>query len=897
MTDLTPRPDPDQLLEHIQAEEQSIHRGRLKIFLGYAAGVGKTYAMLEAAHQRKKEGMDVVVGLVETHGRVETEAFLEGLTAIPCKVLEFHSIHINEMDVDAILTRHPQLVLVDELAHTNIPNSRHPKRYHDVVELIDAGINVYTTMNIQHLESLNDVIAQITGIRVRETVPDSILDKATEIELVDLPPDELINRLQAGKVYIPDQAARAIRNFFRVGNLTALRELTMRCAAERVDNQMTSYMQTRAIPGPWQAVERLLVCVSPSSFGEHLVRSTRRLADELNAEWQVVYVDTPEHAHLSDKKHSQIDSTLQLAKELGARTAILPLSKTSPSIASSIIEFARKHNFTKIITGKPIRPLWQDILRGSVVDQLIRKSQNIDVYVINTNHSLDHDRWERTLDWRMIPWYRYLLSLVLVTIASGLSRLVGSGISPTNLVMIYLLAVVIAAIYLGRGPAILTSILSVFAFDYFFVPPFFKFTVSDTEYLLTFSGLLTVGLVISYLAVRAQEQAEAARQREIDMSTLYTLSRDLAASRDLQDIIKATLFHINMAFDWESTLFLPDGYGNLSQQGLADEFVDESEVAVAMWAFKQGEPAGRSTNTLPESKLHFIPLKISQRVIGILGVKPHNDSPKLTSGQHRLLQAFASQLALAIERVQLAEQANQAELLKATEKLQTALLNSISHDLRTPLVTITGALSSLQDQNILLSDDEQVSLIDTALQEADRLNRLVGNLLSMIRLESGAMKVISLPGDIEDAVGVALEQLNDRLGERPIKILIPDHFPLIPMDFALIVQVLVNVIDNAIKYSQPGSPIEIEASLDGDSANIAVSDNGIEIPPEDLIKIFDKFYRVHRHDNITGTGLGLAICRGIVESHGGNITAQNRSGEGVAINIQLPLKTKQEAGK
>jgi two-component system sensor histidine kinase KdpD len=884
------RPDPNQLLARVQKEEQAQEKGELKIFLGYAAGVGKTYAMLEAAHQRKTEGVDVVVGIIETHGREETEELLEGLEVIPRKSIAYRHVDLTEMDVDAVMNRRPELALVDELAHTNAPGSRHPKRYQDVEELLAAGIDVYATLNIQHLESLNDIVAQITGIKVHETVPDSVIDEVTELELIDLPPDELLNRLREGKVYIPDQAARAIEQFFRKGNLTALREISMRRAAERVDDQMTDYMETRAIPGPWPAAERLLVCISPNLLGERLVRSTRRLADELNAQWLVATVDTPENQRLRPVERDQVERTLRLAEELGARSIALPMSSTSGSVAGTILEYARKNNVTKIIVGKPLRPFWKDLMRGSIVDQLIRHSGKIDVYVVSSS-TPDEKPAPETFTWQPHrPWRRYGYSLLLVVAATGLSVLVHSRVSPANLVMVYLLAVVIAALYLGRGPAILASLTSVLVFDFFFVPPRLTLTVSDAEYLLTFTGLAVVGIVISYLTVRAREQAEAAEKREADTSTLYSLSRDLALANTLDDVIRAVILHMEIAFGREAIVFLPEREGSLKPYGRQEgSGSDESEIAIAAWAFQHGEPAGRGTNTLPTARMRFFPLKTPERVIGVLGVKPKDERPLLTPDQRRLLEACASQSALAIERVQLAEQARQTEILKATEKLQTALLNSISHDLRTPLVSITGALTSLQDNGMELKEEIRASLIETASQEAERLNQLVGNLLSMTRLEGGAMRIDLKPGEIQDMIGAALEQLNDHLGDHPVHIQIPDDFPLVPMDFVLIVQVFVNIIDNAVKYSPSEAPVEIEARVDGQWAAVIVADRGIGIPEEDLTRVFDKFYRVQRPDNVMGTGLGLAICKGIIEAHGGEITASNRPGGGVILTVRLPL--------
>jgi two-component system sensor histidine kinase KdpD len=886
------RPDPDQLLAHIQSEEQDDSRGRLKIFLGYAAGVGKTYAMLEAAHQRTKEGVEVVIGYVETHGRTETEAFLEGLELIPRRIVKYRGVELTELDVDAVLERHPQLALIDELAHTNVAGSRHPKRYQDIEELLAAGIDVYTTLNIQHLESLNDVVAQITGVQVHETVPDRVIDLAAEIELIDLPPDELLIRLQEGKVYIPEQAARAIQKFFRKGNLTALRELSLRRTAERVDEQMTAYMQTRAIPGPWPATERLLVCIGPNSLGERLVRSTRRLADELKAEWQVVYVETPDHARLPQKRRDQVIRTIQLAEELGARSQILLPGSEHPSVAGTVLEYARKHNITKIIAGKPLRPFWQEFLRGSIVDQLIRQSGNIDVFVVSSAPEGGNLPPEE-IAWRPHrPWSRYLYSLLMVTVATALGLLVRSSLSPVNVVMIYLLVVVISALYLGRGPAVFASILSVLAFDFFLVPPHYTLAVSDTEYLLTFAALMVVGLVISYLTVREREQADSAKKREAETAALYSLSRDLATSQTLEEVLKAVITHTEEVFDRDTIIFLPEESGHLTPYGGNQNYsLDENEMAVAVWAYQHSQSAGRSTNNLPAARVRYIPLKNADQTIGVLGVNPKEIGPHLTPDQLRLMEAFASQSAQAIERVRLAEQARQGELLQVTEKLQSALLNSISHDLRTPLVSITGALTSLRDGGNGVTDETRKILVETACEEADRLNRLVGNLLSMTRLEGGAIQLLTIPSEMEDLIGAALEQIKDRLGDRPVLIRVSEDFPLVPVDFALLVQVLVNVIENAMKYSPADAPIEIEVRQSNGTARITIADQGIGIPAEDLDRVFDKFYRVRNPDNISGTGLGLSICRGIVEAHQGRITAGNRPGGGTIITIDLPLQS------
>jgi two-component system, OmpR family, sensor histidine kinase KdpD len=879
------RPDPDELLAQAQAEEQQSKRGHLKIFLGYAAGVGKTYAMLEAAHQRKNEGVDVVVGYVETHKRVETEALVNGLEVIPPRQITYHNVQLTEMDIDAILKRKPQLALVDELAHTNAPGSRHAKRHADVEELLEAGIDVYSTLNIQHIESLNDVVAQITGTKVRETIPDSVIDAVTDIELIDLPPDELINRLQEGKVYVPDQAQRAIEEFFRKGNLTALRELTMRRAAERVDDQMRAYMRTRSIPGPWPAGERLLVCISPGALGERLIHTARRLADELNAEWFAIYVETPDQVRISQEQRDQVAHSLRLAEELGARTTSLP----GQSVAETVMEYAHRHNVTKVIAGKPIHSRWIEFLRGSVVDHLIRLSGSIDVYVISSEAE---PSTKKALEgWRPHhPWPRYFWGLVLVAVATGLSAVTAPYISPTNLIVIYLLVVVLAAAYLGRGPAILTSVLGVAAFDYFFVPPYLTLAVTDTEYVLTFLGLLAVGLVISQLTALVREQAESAKQREIQTVALYELGRDLTETAGLEAVTQTAIAHVGQTFSRDVAIFLPVAGALKAYATSAELTVSEDDLAVAAWTFEHGQPAGRGTDTLPASSMRYQPLKTMRGGVGVLGIKPSAPDRLLTRDQLRTLDAFANQIALAIERARLAEQTRQTEMLEITDKLQNALLNSISHDLRTPLVSITGALSSLADDQVTLDESARRSLIETASEEADRLNRLVGNLLDMTRLESGAMRVKRDACDLQDLVGSSLEEVGSRLGDCSVTVDVPDDLPLVSMDFVLIERVLVNVIDNGLKYSPPGSPIEIRAHMAGAFVEITVADRGVGVPPEDLTRIFDKFYRVQRPGNVNGTGLGLAICKGIVDAHGGFISAENRLGGGTIITIALPVE-------
>lgn len=881
------RPDPDELLKNIQAETHN--RGKLKIFLGYAAGVGKTYAMLQAAHQRREQGIDIVVGYIETHKRKETEELVEGLDVLPRKQVEYRGTMLPEMDADAVLARKPKIVLVDEFAHTNAFGSRHPKRYQDVQEILDAGIDVYTTLNIQHLESLNDVVAQVTGVVVKETVPDSVIDQAAEIEVIDLPPDELVVRLNEGKVYVPEQASRAIEKFFRKGNLTALREMSLRRAAERVDNQMRAYMQTRAIPGPWAATERLLVCISPSPLSERLVRTTRRLSEELNAEWITLFVETPQSASMSESKRERVTKILQLAEDLGARSYTVSAGASIESISQTVIDFARKNNITKIIAGKPLRPRWQEIIRGSLVDSLIRKSVDIDVYVVASNDAPSFPADENPFKLRS-PLARYAWSVLLVALATILGGFIGWRLEPTNLVMVYLLAVVVAAIYLGRGPAVLASILGILAFDFIFIAPHFSFSVSDTQYIITFIALFLVGMVISQLTAWASEQAQAARQREAETAELYDLSRDLASSVDMESILNQFRKHLEQTFNRAIAVLLPNE-NRLEVKTNSDNLkLSDEEIAVADWVYRHAEPAGRFTNTLPAAELRYLPLKTARGVVGVLGVGKLNTSDiDLAPAKRRLMEAFANQGAQAVERALLEEQTQKISLMQSAEKLQNALLNSISHDLRTPLVSITGALTALDEDDVNLDEASRNTLIENARDEAERLNRLVGNLLNMTRIESGAMKLNIEPSDAQDLIGTAIAQLGWRISQHQIKTNIPANFPLVQMDFTLMVQVIVNLLENAVKYSPENSLIEISASIVDSKARLNIADRGVGIPLDDLIRIFDKFYRVQRPEHVSGTGLGLSISKGIVEAHGGTIRALNRAGGGAIFEVELPL--------
>ncbi|MDP3695663.1 MAG: sensor histidine kinase KdpD, partial [Desulfocapsaceae bacterium] len=715
------RPTPETMLKLANAEEAgNSGLGRLQLFLGYAPGVGKTYTMLEAAHQRRRDGRDVVAAYVESHGRSETDALLVGLEVMAKAAIEYQGVRLPELDIDAVLARRPQIALVDELAHTNVPGSRHEKRWQDIEELLAAGIDVYTTVNVQHFESLNDVVAQITGVVVRETVPDRLLDLAAEIRLVDIPPEELLQRLREGKVYIPEQAALATEKFFKAGNLIALRELSLRRAASRVDTEMRAYMETQSILGPWPVTERLLVCASGSPFSEKLIRTTRRLADELKADWFTVYIETPSLGSQQQENRERIWRDLRLAERLGAQVATV----TGAKVAETIIDYAVRHNVTRIVVGKPTKPRWREFLRPPIVDQLIRLSGAIQVHVVSIEPGGPLKPGDRIATAKQpLPWFGFLASLALVSATTVLATLMRPLLSPTNTAMIYLLAVVLAAVRLGLKPAILTSTLGVLAFDFFFVSPRFTFSVADSEYIFTFIGLFTVGVVISTLVAKSNERLVAVRDREVQTESLYSLSRDLAVAADMDAIMDAVLKNIGEALNAQLAVLVPEGEQMKIMAISQDLLLDMKELAVADWAFRNWQPAGQGTETLSSAALLYLPLSTTASLLGVLGVKLGQAADYRSPQNRRLLDAFVTHISLAMERVHLSLQAEQAQILQARESLERALLNSISHDLRTPLVSIIGALSSLRDENLQVSDKVRRELLSGAWDEAERLNR------------------------------------------------------------------------------------------------------------------------------------------------------------------------------
>jgi len=881
------RPNPDTLLEQLQKQEDRERQGKLKIFFGAAPGVGKTYAMLEAARQKKTEVVDVVVGFAETHGRSETEALLEGLEILPRLSIEYRGATLSEFDLDGALLRKPVLILVDELAHTNAPGSRHKKRWQDVFELLDGGINVYTTLNVQHLESLNDVITQITGIIVRETLPDSVLDRADDIELIDLPPEELLQRLREGKVYVADLAERAKENFFRKGNLLALRELALRSTAERVDAQMQDYRRIKGVREVWPAAERIMVCVGANPRSIRLIRTAKRMAAGLRADWIAVYVEAPTAVKPSEDDLRHLAEHMRLAESLGAETVILSGHKAS----EEILNYARTRNVTKIIIGKPTHPRWKDKIFGSLLDEVVRGSGDIDVYVISGEVGEPMPRLVSKPIQSRSNIREWLLSIGTISVCTGIAAIMRPYATVVDAAMVYLLGIILVASRTGKGPSLLSTFLSVAAYDFFFVTPFYTFSVHNVRYFLTFIVMFVVALVISRLTLRIREQANAARQRERRTAALYNLSRELVHERGISQLSAVTIRQISELFSSKVVVLVPDEKGSLAVTVTGTETFapDQNELSVAQWCFDHRQRAGLDTDTLPGASALYLPLFTSSRTVGVLGILP----PPLTMfdmEQIHILESFANQIAMAIERALLAEETQRALLKAETEALRSTLLSSVSHDLRTPLAAITGAASTLLQTDIKLDKYNQMELIKTIYEGAEHLNEIIRNVLDMTRLESGAIIVKKEWQSIEEIIGVVLNRFSDKLKDHPLSINLSADLPLVPFDALLIEQVLVNLLDNAIKYTPRETPLDLSAELKGDSLLVELADRGPGIPAGEEKRIFEKFVRGSVVKG--GIGLGLTICHTIVTAHGGSIRAENRPGGGAVFQFTLPIAGK-----
>ena len=892
------RPDPDQLLARVQREERDEKRGRLRIFFGACAGVGKTYAMLSAAREQRDEGGDVVVGLVETHGRKETAALLEGLAVLPRQSIAYRGVELQELDLDAALARKPGLIVVDELAHTNAPGARHAKRWQDVEELLDAGIDVYSAMNVQHLESLNDVVGKITGIRVWETVPDHVFDDAHEVELVDLPPDELIERLHEGKVYMPEAAAGALQNFFRKGNLIALRELALRRTAERVDRQMREYRTDEGIEASWPVAERIVVCVGPGANAERTVRAGARVAARMKGDWTAVYIETPRLQRLPEAERDRVLRTLRLAEQLGG----IAITLGGGDVAEEILAYARASNATRIVVGRARREGLRAWLPLSTADRIVAGAADLEVLVVGREfedaqaspakallaRSRDHLGVEPR---RKRRWPGYAWAAIAVALATGIAALMDPFFEPANQVMIYLLAVTLVAMRLGRGPSVFASVTAVVAFDFFFVAPRGSFAVSDTEYLVTFAVMLAVGLIISGLAANIRTRARIAGYREQRTAALYAMSRGLGTADDLDEMLRVAVKHLGQVFESQAVILLPDRDGRIRHPhgGSSNASLRGADLSVAQWVFDHKEPAGLGTDTLPGALAHYLPLAGSQGEIGVLALLPGNPRRLFIPEQQRLLETFASQIALALERAQLGAAAKQSELSAESERLRNALLAAISHDLRTPLASIVGASSSLLERGEQMDAPARAELARAISEEAGRMSGLIDNVLDMARLESGAANLNRQWHPLEEIVGATLKRLERPLGGHRVMTHIAADLPLVNVDGVLIGQLLANLLENAAKYTPAGTTISLSAEAGHEEIVVSVADEGPGLPPGEEERVFDKFHRAVPEGAQSGVGLGLSICKAIVQAHGGSITADNLPAGGAVFRFTLPV--------
>jgi two-component system sensor histidine kinase KdpD len=894
MPTLTERPDPDVLLAKVKRQEAEARRGKLRIYFGSSAGVGKTYAMLAAARKLKAEGRDVVIGIALTHGRVETAALLADMEILPPKSMSYRGKTLGEFDLDAALLRNPSLILVDELAHSNAEGARHPKRWQDVEELLAAGIDVFTTLNVQHLESLNDVVGGITNVRVWETVPDTVFDDADEVVLVDIPADELLERLRAGKVYVPQQAERAANNFFRKGNLMALRELALRRTADRVEGDVQAYRVDKSIGSVWKTANALLTCVGPDAGAERVVRAAARLAGQLNADWHAIYVETPDLQRLAAVRREKILGTLNLAKELGATTAVI----ADPDVAMSVIDYARSHNLSKLVIGRdPARRLWPwqrssgqklallapdiDLIEIGRADGVMQNGEGrISSRAVNPGgESGDRGKFKRL---------RYLWAALACIGVTLLSIPLAEHFDRSNIVAIFILTVVLIAVRFGRGAAALAAVLNVCSFDFFFVPPRFSFAVSDVQYLLTFGIMLTVGLITGQLTAGLRFQARVASHREERAGSLYEIARDLSGAVQIDQVVRISDESIERTFRASAALLLPNAAGQLAVTSLRADTALAVDIGIAQWAFDKGQPAGFSTDTLPGSEVLYIPLRAPIRARGVLAVKAHNRRLLRIPEQRQLLDTFAALIAIALERVHYVGVAQDALVRMESERLRNSLLAALSHDLRTPLTVLVGLAESLALTRPPLSP-AQIETAEAIQDEARRMSTLVSNLLDMARIESGEVKLNLQWQPLEEVVGSALNAAHGMLLQHVVDVHIPRDLPLVRFDALLIERVLVNLLENASKYTPPGSQVTLSAEVIGDRLSVSVSDNGPGLAQGREEAVFQKFTRGERESATPGVGLGLSICRAIVEAHQGKIVATHRPGGGARFTFTLPL--------
>ena len=877
------RPNPDALLAALQKEGAREKRGRLKVFFGMAPGVGKTYAMLEAARRELAAGRDVVIGYVETHGRKETDALVEGLPIIPRRSTEYRGVAMTEMDLDALLARHPQLALVDEFAHTNVPGSRHPKRYQDVLELLDAGIDVFTTLNVQHVESRAEAVHQITGSTIRETLPDSILDGA-DFELVDLAPEELRARLAAGKVYVPEAARAAQEHFFRPGNLCALRELALRFAAEHVGQDVLAYRQAQGIADPWKSGQRLLVAVSASPTSASLVRWTRRLAGELQAPWLAVYVELPRA--LNDDEQARLARHLALARELGAQV----ITTADADIARGLLRVAREQNATQLVLGKPVGWRALDLLRGgSLLNRLIRESGHIDVHAVRPEGEAVLLRRPARPRLNAAAAWSYGVAFGVVAGVTGLNALLQHWLGNQPVALVYLFSVVVLAMFVGRGPTLAAATLTALLWDFFFTEPRYSFRITNAADGMMFATYFIIALAMGHLAARLRSQQEAERRREQRATALYLLTRELAQATDFADLLAIIIREVGKAIHADVALSLPEESQN---EGLTPYFAStwallEKEQSVAAWAFRRRQPAGCGTDTLPSAEGLHLPLVAGEHAVGVLSLRFKGAVP-LAAEQRDLLDSFVRQIALVLDRQRLRDAEQQARLLTESERLSKTLLNSVSHEIRTPIAVIGNAASNLCEPQRGPLNEFQQTMVGEIQEAASRLNRLVGNLLNMTRVESGLVQPKLDWCDVADLAQATLKEIEREMGRHRVSVQVPPGMPLVRMDFVLMQQALTNLLLNTTVHTPPGTAVRLSAAIDSGALLLSVSDDGPGLPPEVLPHIFDKFYRAPSAP-AGGIGLGLSIVKGFVEAQGGEVYAGNRPGGGAVFTVRLPV--------
>ena len=884
------RPDPDQLLKAVMRQEASTPTGKLSLFFGMSAGVGKTYAMLTAARERRAEGIDVVIGLVETHGRDETIALTDGLEIIPRKQIIYRNTALEEMDLDAILKREPKLALVDELAHTNVPGSRHPKRWQDVVELLEAGIDVFTTLNVQHIESRKALVEAIGGITVRETVPDAILERASAIELVDITPTELLKRLEEGKVYLGDRAETAAANFFKEDRLTALRELALRLTAEKVDSDLHDLIATGGGAETWKPAERLMVAVSHSPHSEGLIRATRRIAFGLGAPWLAVHVDTGES--LTSRDRGTLAKNLQLVQELGGEL----VSTADIDIPAALERIARQRRATQLVVGRPTRRFRDILTGGSILDRLARPHADYDILVLHPEKKEQQQvkgRVRRELE--KFSTKSYAVACGAVAAVALLNSVLLSVIGYKAVGFLFLLSVLIVSLFVTFGAVTLAAVLSAMIWDYFFIPPPGTLYIRHAEDVMMVCSYFVAALVTGTLAHRIRTRQRLIREREERTELLYDLAKSLVAPVRIEESVTALDHKLRPLLQGEIDVISSGPTGALQSRSVLqkDWLHSEKERAVALWAYEHGKNAGWATDTLPSSAARYLPMRASSgKALGVLAFRPDRDR-RLTQDEENLLSAVAFQLALLLERERLQTEAQEAVRLRESETLLQAVVDSVSHELRTPLTAISGTASALSADEVAVDPRHRRQLVGELLIMTERLNRVVGNLLDMSRLSSGMMTLHKDWHDPLDLISVALDNTQREMANHEVRMETDDDLPLVRVDFQFMTQAVANILSNAAVYSPKGTPIEICCRSSGNWLRIAISDSGPGIPDSELQKIFSKFYRAPGAP-AGGVGLGLAITKVIVEAHSGKLTANNRQPLGACFEIVLPVEMQPE---